>query len=97
MASCFPQGPSISGLKLEINPVSVDILCEKDSVFAGLRGTRDTVAQHFREPGVGASVKHNESFTKEEGRMLWCKGMLEITSPKALLHAVSLPICAYEV
>ena len=37
----------LSGLKryrLEKNPVSVDILSKKDPVFAGLRGTRDTVA-----------------------------------------------------
>ena len=81
------------------NPVSVDVLSEKNPMFAGLWGTRDTVARHFQEAGVGASVKHTESFTKEEGSMLWCKGILGNTSPKALLPAVSLPmgsICAYE-
>ena len=80
----------LSGLKcyrLEKNPVSVDILSEKDPVFAGLRGTRDTVARQLWEAGVGASVKHTEGFTKEES-MLWCKGILGSTSPKALLHAV---------
>jgi len=57
-------------------------------VFAGLRGTRDTVARQLREAGVGASVKHHEVISREEENMLWSKGIVGITSPKALVHAV---------
>ena len=60
----------------------------KQERFAGLRGARDTVARQLKEAGVGASVKHTEGFIKEEESMLWCKSILGITSPKALLHAV---------
>ena len=56
-------------------------------MFAGLRGTRDTVARQLREASVGASVKHHEVISREEN-MLWSKGIVGIASPKVLLHAV---------
>ena len=61
---------------------------KKNLVYAGLWGTQDTVARQLQEAGVGASVKHTDGFTKEEESMLWCKDILGIISPKALLHAV---------
>ena len=72
----------------EKSTVSIDILSEKDPVFAGLQRTRDIVAQQLREAGVGASVKHTEGSTKEKEIMLWCKHILGISSTKALLRAV---------
>ena len=51
----------LCGLKrhmLKLNSMSPNFLDEKNPQFAGLRGTRDCVAQKLREEGVGVTVKH---------------------------------------
>ena len=47
----------LSGLK-HYRLENIDILSEKDPIFAGIWGIRDTVARQLREAGVGASVKY---------------------------------------
>ena len=70
------------------NPCVPNFLNEKDPRFAGLRGTRDTVARQLREEGVGAAVKHTEVISSTEESLLWSQGSLGVTSPTALLNAV---------
>ena len=80
----------LSGLKRhmkERNPSAVDIHSEKDPRFAGLRGTRDTVARELREAGVGTAVQHTPVFEMVEEERLWSLGVLGVDSPKALLKA----------
>ena len=72
----------------ERNPSAVDILSEKDPRFAGLHGTRDTVARELREAGMGAAVQHTPVFKTVEEERLWSLGVLCVDSPKALLKAV---------
>ena len=71
-----------------LNLEAVDILSEKDPRFAGLRGTRDTLARQLREAGVGGTVKHISIFSAAEEDQLWSTGVLGADSLKALLNAV---------
>ena len=81
----------LCGLKrymTKVNPCVPNFVDEKDPRFAGLRGTRDTVACQLREEGVGAAVKHTEVISSMEESLLWSQGSLGVTSPTALLNAV---------
>jgi len=44
----------------------LNFLDEKDDHFAGLRGTRDTVACKLCEDSIGASVKHAATISEDE-------------------------------
>ena len=72
----------------EVNPVAPNFLNEQDDRFAGLRGTRDTVARRLREEGIGAVVNHTETLSYEEEASLWDRGLLGIASPKSLFNAM---------
>ena len=81
----------LCGLKKYMTKVNLcvpNFLNEKDARFAGLRGTRDTVAHQPCEKGVGAAVKHTKVISSKEESLLWSQGSLGMTSPTALLNAV---------
>ena len=81
----------LAGLKRymqEKHPDPPNILSEDDPRFKELRGVRDNVARAWREEGIGAEVKHAESFTSEEEEQLWEQKVMGVHSPKALLNAV---------
>ena len=58
----------------KVNPAMLNSSDEKDDHFAGLRGTRDTVACKLCDDGIGASVKHAATISEDEEaklRELW--------------------------
>ena len=72
----------------EKNPLASNFLDDNDPHYAGLRGTRDTVARQLRTDGVGACVKHAEVLSKEEEQLLWDSGVMGVDNPRALANAV---------
>ena len=81
----------LSGLKrfmVKANPNTPNFLFDKDTCFAGLRGTRNTVARKLCEDGVGTSVKHAAVISSEEEESVWKVGTLGVKTPKALLNAI---------
>lgn len=72
----------------ELDPEFVNLLSKKTPWFAGLRGTRGTVARQLCEAGVGAAVNptpvtvNPTPVTEVEEERLWSD------TPKALLNAV---------
>ena len=61
---------------------------DKDTCFAELTGTCESVARQLREQGVSANVKHAEIITPEEEQQLWNSGVVGIYCPRALVHAI---------
>ena len=72
----------------ETNLFASNFLAENDPHYAGLRGTRDTVAHQLRADGVGACVKHAEVFSGEQEQLQWESGVMGVDDPRALANAV---------
>ena len=76
----------LSGLKhyrLKKNPVSINILSERSHICWSLRNSRYCCLTASRSKCCQAYLSFHQRRS-----MLWCKGILGITSPKALLCAV---------
>ena len=103
MASYFPHGPLICCCLVSSDNLSTG---EKSSFCWHSKWERSRISwpsRNLRYCCLTASRSRCwclcEDFTKEEEGMLWCKGILWITLPKALFVLCSSPmgsICAYE-
>ena len=65
-----------------------NFLDKKDTCFAELTGTCESVTRQLCEQGVGANVKHAEIITPEEEEQLWNSGVVGIYCRRALVRAV---------
>ena len=73
---------------LEKNPLAPKFLDTNDKRFHRIHGVCDTVYRELHQQGVGTSVRHAAVITAAEEDALWETGVIAITSPISLQHAV---------
>ena len=69
-------------------PGALNFLNKGDQHFKALHTSLDSLFRDLRTKNIGTQVRHAEIFTKEEGQMLWDKGILGTSTPQSLLNAV---------
>ena len=73
---------------LENNPEAMKFLDSKETTFRDLHHTCNVVYCDLHDQGIGTDVRHARVFSQEEESKLWETGVLGITTPKRLQHAV---------
>ena len=72
----------------ENNVNSVNFLDKKDLRFSSFHKTLDYLFNHLHSEGIGRQTKKAEVLTREDERMLWDSGVMNLDVPKGLLNAV---------
>ena len=79
----------LSGIQrvLQANKVPFNLFDKSDLRFRDIHMTLDTVSVSIRKEGVGTEVKHANVISMEDEDSMWEKGVIDTTSPWALLRA----------
>jgi hypothetical protein len=82
---CYREYYAICVEKMLITPT---FFPKGDPEFHTLHTTIDNLFKCLCADGIGASLAHTESISKEEESQLWSSGVLNVDNPKGLLRSV---------
>ena len=70
------------------DPTTPNFLDQTNVSFSRLHRTMDSIFHALRTKGIGVTVKHTDTISKEEEATLWNKGILSTDNPQGLLNTI---------